>query len=199
MKELNKRGFTLIELLAVIVILAVLLAIAIPAVAKYINQSKKATFVENAQSYAKAARSEALLGSFEFPINNHDAVVVSFKNLEDALENGGIKSSYGGTFDANQSFVVIVNAGTPEAPKNEYYIAACDSKGYGIGLDQSGTLSAAAIAYDDLKETNILQLGLNGTSCKGIAKPTQSDSLQTINGIPYQVRVTNSIALPNGN
>ena len=195
MKKLNKRGFTLIELLAVIVILAVLLAIAIPAVAKYINSSKKSTFVENAQSYAKAARSEALLGTYEFPINNHDAVVVSFKNLEDALENGGIKSSYGGTFDKNQSFVVIVNAGTPEAPKNEYYIAACDSKGYGIGMDDDNT--AAAIAYDDLKEANILQLGLNGDSCKGITKPAKSDQLQTIKGIPYQVRVTNSIEIPN--
>jgi len=198
MKKLNKKGFTLIELLAVIVILAVLLAIAIPAVAKYINQSKKSTFIENAQSYAKAARSEALLGTYDFPINNHEAVVVSFKNLEDALENGGIKSSYGAKFDKDRSWIMIVNAGTAEAPKNEYYIAACDEKGYGIGIEEEGTPKAAAISYDLLKEANILQLGKDGDYCKGITKPSASTTPQTIKGISYQVTITNSIALPSG-
>ena len=36
-KEIGKKGFTLIELLAVIVILAVLMAIAIPKVTQYIT------------------------------------------------------------------------------------------------------------------------------------------------------------------
>ena len=36
--KLNKKGFTLIELLAVIVILGVLLAIAIPSVTKHIKK-----------------------------------------------------------------------------------------------------------------------------------------------------------------
>jgi len=41
MKSKNKKGFTLIELLAVIVILGVLMAIAIPSMTGYIANSKK--------------------------------------------------------------------------------------------------------------------------------------------------------------
>ena len=87
----NKKGFTLIELLAVIVILGVLLAIAIPAVSKYINTAKKSTYKENVQSYAKAAKSEFMnIGSsYQFPVNTGDATVITFKELEPAIENGG--------------------------------------------------------------------------------------------------------------
>lgn len=161
MKKLNKKGFTLIELLAVIVILAVLLAIAIPAVAKYITSSKKDTFIENAQSYAKAARSEGLLGSFQFPVEKNDAVVVPFSVLEDALENGGKESSYGNAFDPDHSYVVIINTNSGSNPKNEYFIAACDTAGYGIGAKNS--TSAGIVGYDALKKNNIIKF----TDCSG--------------------------------
>ena len=46
----DNKGFTLIELLAVIVILGVLLAIAIPSVSKYINTAKKSAFIINVKS-----------------------------------------------------------------------------------------------------------------------------------------------------
>lgn len=163
MKKLNKRGFTLIELLAVIVILAVLLAIAIPAVAKYITSSKKDTFIENAQSYAKAARSEGLLGSFQFPVEHNDAVVVPFEVLVDALENGGKESSYGNPFEYDHSYVVVINTGNGSNPKNEYFIAACDNKGYGIGA--KGGDSAGIVGYDALKKPNIIKFAnCNGTT-----------------------------------
>lgn len=35
MKKLNKKGFTLIEIIVVVVVLAVLMAVAVPSVLKY--------------------------------------------------------------------------------------------------------------------------------------------------------------------
>ncbi|MFA5408782.1 MAG: prepilin-type N-terminal cleavage/methylation domain-containing protein [Bacilli bacterium] len=46
----NKKGFTLVELLAVIVILAIILAIAVPGIAGIINGAKKESFESNAKS-----------------------------------------------------------------------------------------------------------------------------------------------------
>ena len=52
----NKKGFTLIELLAVIVIMGILMIVAIPMVIKYIDNSKKKTFINIAGSYITATK-----------------------------------------------------------------------------------------------------------------------------------------------
>lgn len=157
MKLNNKKGFTLIELLAVIVILAILLAIAIPNVAKYINSARKSTFIENVQSYASAALKEAYAGnSYALPINNKEAIAITFDALKDALEQGGKTSPYGGAWKSN-SFIIIANDGTAESPKFVYYIAAIDEKGYGIG--ENG--NAIVKLNDELKESDIIQIGAN--------------------------------------
>ena len=160
MKIKSQKGFTLIELLAVIVILGVILAIAIPSVAKYINNAKKSTYIINVKEYVDAAKKEFnLTGSdYLFPVNPNEATVITFKELENALENGGKKSSYGGEFEEKLSYVVIVNIGTAEVPKYAYYVTALDSKGYGIGTTE-GEVKADLIAYDDLNEKNVVQVG----------------------------------------
>ena len=52
----NKKGFTLIELLAVIVILGVIMVIAVPAITKYIDNSRKEGFTKTASGVVDAAR-----------------------------------------------------------------------------------------------------------------------------------------------
>ena len=52
----NQKGLTLVELLAVIVILGIIAAIAVPAIANIIDNSRKDAHVANAESMYDAAR-----------------------------------------------------------------------------------------------------------------------------------------------
>ena len=116
-KNMTRKGFTLIELLAVIVILGILLAIAIPSVTKYINESKKKTYITNVQTYARTAMYQADIGTFKHPVNKDDASIISFSAITPYLQQGGLTSPYGKAFDQDSSFVVIVNTGSAEDPK----------------------------------------------------------------------------------
>ena len=64
MKKLNKKGFTLIELLAVIVIMAILVAVAIPAVTRYLDTARKGTYVSTVQAAVDAVRNDVITQSF---------------------------------------------------------------------------------------------------------------------------------------
>lgn len=51
----NKKGFTLIEIIVVLVILAVLMALAVPSVMKYIDEANNAKYLTDARAVYQAA------------------------------------------------------------------------------------------------------------------------------------------------
>lgn len=156
MKKLNKKGFTLIELLAVIVILAVVLGIAIPAVSQYITKSRKNGYVDNLLQFIDAARKGATLGDdYSLPVDKNHATVVKFSTLAVALEKGGTNSSYGNPWVGDNSFVVIVNSNTADSPKYDYYVVASDGK-YVTATDSSSTKSEILLE-SSLKASNVVR------------------------------------------
>lgn len=70
MKKINTKGFTLIELLAVITIMGILMMVAIPAVSRTIENSRRDTFMNVAKEYVSAVRNGMLADNIECKTKN---------------------------------------------------------------------------------------------------------------------------------
>ncbi|MED3747922.1 prepilin-type N-terminal cleavage/methylation domain-containing protein [Geobacillus stearothermophilus] len=92
----NERGLTLIELLAVIVILGIIAAIAIPAIGGLIDNSKKDAHVSNAQQMINAAKIAVTADKDLIPANGkYTLVTLEYLEGEGYLET--VKDPDGGT------------------------------------------------------------------------------------------------------
>ncbi|MBE2904322.1 prepilin-type N-terminal cleavage/methylation domain-containing protein [Anoxybacillus flavithermus] len=104
----NEKGLTLIELLAVIVILGIIAAIAIPSIGGLIDNSKKDAHVANAQQMINAAKIAVTADKSLIPSSGQSKDITLEK-----LENDGyletMKDPDNGTYNKEGSFVKITN------------------------------------------------------------------------------------------
>ena len=83
----NKKGFTLVELLAVIVILAIILAIAVPTISTLISNQRKSAYAAGVKMMIKGMEYkilEAQASGAAFPYTNGTAVAASTLGGSDA-------------------------------------------------------------------------------------------------------------------
>ena len=76
---MNKKAFTLVELLAVIVILAIVLAIAIPRISSIIESAERSSFVSSTKLLIKAVQTKLLEDE------NFDITTINKSNMKTLL------------------------------------------------------------------------------------------------------------------
>jgi type IV pilus assembly protein PilA len=162
----NERGLTLIELLAVIVILGIIAAIAIPSIGGLLDNSKKDAHVANAQQMINAAKIAVTADKDIIPENGKYTVLPlayleSKGYLETVKDPDGSTTSYvkgSGNPITNQtsdpgaaySYVLIKNEDT----KLTYYVKLINSE-RGVQSDGQGNAAGKAVAEDQLKRDNV--------------------------------------------
>lgn len=126
----NEKGLTLIELLAVIVILGIIAAIAIPSIGGLIDNSKKDAHVANAQQMINAAKIAVTADKDLIPANGK-AKTISLKYLEDNGYLETVKDPDEGTYTRDNNGGVSadlditgtpVKDGTITEPNNDSYV-----------------------------------------------------------------------------
>lgn len=100
MKKLNKKGFTLVEIVIVIVIIAILAAMLIPALTKWIDKSRQKTFLNNCDTIKTAV---ATAMSEAYANNSH------VKTIGDAVSAHGINDKEALTKSVGKEVRIVGN------------------------------------------------------------------------------------------
>ena len=161
MKKINSKGFTLIELLAVITIMGILMLVAIPAVSRTIENSRRDTYMDTAKAYVNAVKNAVAADELyvsEKPISAQPSgyYYYGFKTVgddssaTDLMEQGG-KSSWGNS-DVYGCVGIkkTVNA-TDGRTSYKYAVQLVDDGGRGIETLVLDT----ALKRSDVKTSNI--------------------------------------------
>ena len=159
----NSKGFTLIELLAVITIMGILMLVAIPAVSRTIENSRRDTFMDTAKAYLNSiknavAADELKCGGKMLSAQGSGYYTYTFKSNDtsgtDLMEQGG-KSSWG---NVDVKGIILIKKSVDAVGRNkyDYSLVMVDAVGRGIGtFNTTSGVPANMVKEDSLGRASV--------------------------------------------
>ena len=156
----NKKGFTLIELLAVIVILALLVAVAIPAVTKYLNTARRGTVADNAQTAISAVRNDYISNGYTAD-KTYSLEYINSTLLDKKIEKSPFNNSQWN--QKNSCVVVDYKPATNDSEATTTYHVCLESTDGASGINQD-----EASVVDE----KVVAAGFGKTTCDSLCGGT---------------------------
>ena len=142
----DNRGFTLIELLAVVVIIAILMAIALPSINAILYNSRSEIYAQDAVAYVDATKN--LVMDQTYTIDDFDTTYyIHINNLDDSDLGPSPFAEWEDAYVA-----VILN----EDGSKEYYWVSVDKAGWRIDLTKDKSIDKSDV-YNGKKTVNFRQ------------------------------------------
>lgn len=187
-KNTNKRGFTLIELLAVIVILAILMMTAIPAVTQAIAKSRRDTYATNAKKFIDAVRTDLFDGDLFVTSGAQEAssicqaptngTYVAVPITTVVLERGGKTSSFGKNYKSGYVIVANTQRDSSKTDKYTYYFIGVDSGRNGVeDYIEENNLNRSSVKAGNAKEDKIGSVASGPLTLKNGEQPYTLDAV----------------------
>lgn len=155
----DQRGLTLIELLAVIVILGIIAAIAIPSIMGLIDNTKKDAHVANAQQMINSTKIAVTSDKSLLPVNSNVMIIpLSYLEaqgyIEDLKDPDGDLTSYVRKVLASANPTTTLQLATAAMPTDDSYVVITNTAGklsYSVRLVSNASSGNRGIKTTDNK------------------------------------------------